>query len=133
MTRTVVPAPEEEDLYSDDFTHPIRQLGVIDTVVELKGGGAYYGITIATPLGGDVRSQERLLRKIEAYLGDFRSERSRRRNGEPTPAKCKITVGIHPDSDPVIFELLERCRPWVEENGVDFRISTTAIGVVTHQ
>jgi hypothetical protein len=126
-------ATSEEDLYSDDFTHPIRQLGVIDVVTELEGGGAYYGLVIATPLARDQRSQKRLLRKIEAYLEDFYSERSIHRNGPPTPAKCKITVGIHPESDPVIFELLERCRPWVDENGVDFRISTTAIGVVTHQ
>jgi hypothetical protein len=127
----VVAAPED-DLYTDDFTHPIHQLGVIDIVTELDGGGAYYGITIASPLAGDDRSQKRLIRKIEVCLQDFVTERSIRRNGQPTPGKCKIFVGVHPDSDAAIFELIEQCRPWVEDNGIELRV-TTDIGMVTHQ
>jgi hypothetical protein len=127
-----VEAVPEDDIYLDDFAHPIRQLDVIDVVTELKGGGAYYGIAIASPLAGDERSQKRLIRKIEVYLQDFLSERSILRNGRPTPGKCKIYVGIHPDSDAVIFELLEQCRQWVEDNGIELRV-TTDMGMVIHQ
>jgi hypothetical protein len=104
----------------------------VDVVTHLGGGGAYYGLTIASPLSGDDRSQQRLLNKIEPYLGDFHSDRAVERNGKPTPDKCKILVGVHPGSDAVIFELLERCKPWVLDNGVELKI-TTDIGMVTQQ
>lgn len=121
-----------DDTLLDDFAHPIRQVDIIDVVVNIRGGGSRYGLTIASPLTGDERSQKRLLKKIEAYLGDFHSERSIERNGKPTPEKCKILVGIHPGSDAVVFELLERCRPWVLDNGIELSV-TTDIGMVTRQ
>ena len=120
-----------DDALADDFDHPIRQIEVLDVKTELGGGGAYYGIVIASPLSGDERSQKRLLGKIEAYIGDFHSEQSIDRNGRPTPEKCQIVVGIHPGSAAVIFELLERCRPWALEHGIELSV-TTDIGVAIH-
>ncbi len=119
-------------MYDDDELHPIPRMDVIDVEATLKGGGAYRGITIATPLSADARSQERLLRKIKVYIEDFHSEVSKRRIGKPRPEKCQIHVGIHPDSDPAIFELLERCRAWVAENDLTLKI-TTDIGMVVRQ
>jgi hypothetical protein len=116
----------------DDFDHPIRQVEVVDVKSDLAGGGAYYGLVIASPLFGDDRSQKRLLSKIEAYIGDFHSEQSIGRNGRPTPERCKIVVGIHPGSAAVVFELLERCRPWALEHGIELSV-TTDIGIVTRQ
>jgi hypothetical protein len=111
----------EGDPLADDFTHPIRQVDVIDVVVNIRGGGSRYGLTIASPLAGDERSRQRLLRKIEAYIGDFLS-----------PDKCKILVGIHPASDAAIFSMLDECRPWLLDNGIDLAV-TTEIGAVTVQ
>jgi hypothetical protein len=122
----------EGDPLADDFTHPIRQVDVIDVVVNIRGGGSRYGLTIASPLAGDERSRQRLLRKIEAYIGDFLSVESIARNGRPTPDKCKILVGIHPASDAAIFSMLDECRPWLLDNGIDLAV-TTEIGAVTVQ
>ena len=112
------------DLLADDAEHPIPNVGVIDVVTNLKGGGAYYGLVIASPLKGDVKSQQRLLQKLKNYIGDFYSPQSLEMNGAPTPKKAKIYVKIHPDSDPVIFALLNQSRFWVEENQIAIIINT---------
>ena|SRR5690242_17717342 len=112
------------DEYEDDEGHPIARVRAIDVETKLKGGGAYYGLVIASPLAGDQRSQNRLLQKLQAYVDDFHSPEFLERSGRPSPQNCHIYVEIHPDSDPVIFELLEKCRQWVERNGITFVIET---------
>ena len=103
---------------------PIPSVDTIDTVVRLKGGGAYYGLIVASPLPGDEISQQRLLNKIAAYIQDFYSDASLSISGRPTMENSRIHVRIHPESDPVVFELLARCRNWVEGNHIQFIIDT---------
>jgi|SRR5882724_1137412 len=103
---------------------PIANTNTIDTVVRFKGGGAYYGLVVAKPLSGDESSQDRLLSKIEAYIQDFYSDKSLAISGRPTIENSRIHVRIHPDSDPIIFELLEYCRKWVESNHIQFKVDT---------
>jgi hypothetical protein len=103
---------------------PIENTNTIDTVVRLKGGGAYYGLVIVKPLAGDEISQNRLLTKIEKYIQDFYSEKSLELSGRPTIENSRIFVRIHPASDPVIFKLLERCREWVESHHIEFKVDT---------
>ena len=117
-------ANDSDDLYSDDEAHPIPRIGVIDVETRLKSGGAYYGLVIASPLTADERSQKRLIQKIQHYIEDFHSEKSRQRMGSPDPEKARIYIVIHPDSAPEIFTLLEQCRSWVEENRIMFSVST---------
>jgi hypothetical protein len=112
-------------------SHPIRDTTVIDTVVNTDRG-AYYGLVIASPLSGDIPSQQRLLDKLEAYIADFYSDKYLTRYGRPRLDNCKITVGIHPDSDAVIFELLEKCRAWVEGNNISFAVKTDLLGSAPH-
>jgi hypothetical protein len=112
-------------------SHPIRDTTVIDTVVNTDRG-AYYGLVIASPMSGDVPSQQRLLDKLEAYIGDFYSDSFVSRYGKPRLDNCKITVGIHPDSDAIIFELLEKCRSWVEGNNIRFDVRTDFLGGTPH-
>ena len=109
---------DDAALYGVDASHPIPNTELIDVTVSLKNGGASYGLVISQPLAGDERSQKRLLRKIERYLNDFHSASSKQRFGTPRPDRMKIHVSIHPASDPLIFELLEKCRDWVEGNSV---------------
>ena len=114
-----------------EVPHPIRDASVIDTVVTTDRG-AYYGLVIASPVSGDVASQERLLNKISAYIGDFHSEGYISRFGKPSMESCQITVGIHPKSDPIIFELLGKCKAWVEDNNIRFVVKTDILGQVSH-
>lgn len=102
-----------------DPSHPIQHTDTIDVTAEFEGG-AYHGLVISSPMKGDSYSQRRLLKKIESYIGDFYSERSRVLFGAPTAHKCRIYVQVHSDSDEEVFRLLENCRTWVEDNGVGF-------------
>lgn len=109
---------DDAALYGVDASHPIPNTELIDVTVSLKNGGASYGLVIAQPLVADERSQKRLLRKLERYLNDFHSAAAKQRFGTPRRDRMKIHVSIHPASDPLIFELLEKCRDWVEGNSV---------------
>jgi hypothetical protein len=81
-----------------------------------RGGGADLYIVIAKPLQDDVNSQRRLLTKIEGYLGFIGSTEFQVEAGKPSPVNTQVLVQIHPESSLVIFELLERCKPWALAN-----------------
>lgn len=108
---------KEADMYADDPDHPIPYLGQLDVAAVAKAGGGDLSIIIASPLQADRRSLERLMRKLENYLGfiagpDYAADFG----GPPTPETTRIVVVIDPASSPEAFELLERCKPWVLEN-----------------
>jgi hypothetical protein len=106
---------ETEDV-ADELEHPIPALGVIDVNTIKRGGGADLHIVIAKPIQDDAHSQNRLLSKIEGYLNYIRSNEFLAEAGPPDPSNTQVLVQIHPESNLVIFELLERCKPWALEN-----------------
>jgi len=110
---------------SDDPNHPIPATEAIDVCGIRKSGGADLVIVIASPLGADENSQRRLLRKIEVYLDFIRSDEFKSQAAAAARENTSIVVHIHPASNPVIFELLERCRPWVEENGAKLKVESS--------
>jgi glycerol-3-phosphate O-acyltransferase len=113
----------EDTSYENDDSHPIPSVNVLDVVAVNKGGGATVVIVIATPLSADKRSQERLLQKIENYLGYINSKTFSDEAGNPTTENTRLEVAIHKASDKEIFELLERCRNWIESNNALLIIS----------
>lgn len=115
-----------DDWNDEDVGHPIPYPGKVDVLTTTKEGSTYYGLVVAAPLQADARSQQRLLKKIEDYISDRHSEASLRRFGKPTAKNTKLKAAIHPGSEPAIFELLERCRPWLDECGFAFEVTTDA-------
>ncbi len=115
MPTRIVNHAEIEDV-ADDISHPIPALGVVDVTVIKSGGGADLHIVIAKPIQGDVSSQQRLLDKIAGYLGFIGSVEFRAEAGEPSPPNTHVIVQIHPESSLAVFDLLERCKPWVQES-----------------
>ena len=107
--------PNDEALYGDDPDHPLAQLDSLDMVGKRRTGGADLVMLIDGPLKGDERSQERLLRKFDNYLGFIGSPDFAAEFGAPDPATTGIVVRIDPRSDPAVFDLLKRCEPWVRE------------------
>lgn len=73
-------------------------------------------IVIAEPIQDDLKSQKRLLDKIECYLGFIGSEEFLAEAGAPNRANTKVIVQIHPESSMAIVELLQRCKPWALVN-----------------
>jgi len=111
-----------DDLFAYDDQHPIPDLEVVDVYTVKKGGGAELNIVIASPLEDDDRSLERLLMKIERYLGFARSPEFAAECGVATVANTKIVVCIHAGSAPIAFKLLEKCKPWTLDNDVTLEV-----------
>jgi hypothetical protein len=105
-----------EDLCRFDEAHPIPDPDVIDINTLKKGGGSDLFIVIASPLQADRYSLERLLHKVEQYLVFIASEQFRSESGKASPSNTRIVVKIHPESDPLALELLERNKQWVANN-----------------
>lgn len=76
--------------YDHDDLHPIPSLDVVDINVVKHGGGSDLIIVIASPLQDDVRSLERLLRKIERYLEFAKSPDFEAQSGMATTENTKI-------------------------------------------
>jgi hypothetical protein len=100
----------------DDQSHPIPNMGVVDLIVESKTGEIELLIIVASPLQADPRSQTRLLDKIGGYLSYVSSSEFCKEFGAPSPNKTRIIVKLHPNSAPIIRELLTRCHDWVGDN-----------------
>ena len=121
MAAPIVMHGEWEDDY-DDPSHPIPSLTALDIQTVLKGGGSDLAIVVASPLRADERSQRRLLSKIGIYLGFLCTPEFQDSSGVATPENTSIIVHIHPSSDKAIFELIERCRPWVLSNNASLQV-----------
>jgi hypothetical protein len=112
MTAPITMHGEWEENF-DDPSHPIPSLSALDVEVLKIGGGADLSIIIASPLRADERSQHRLLDKIEIYLRYLNSLSFEEKAGKPTVHNASIIIRLHPESDTLIFDLIERCKPRV--------------------
>jgi len=113
--------------YELDENHPVPDLDVIDVNTVKKGGGSDLFIVVAQPLRADRRSLERLLRKIEVYLEFLNTEEFQRRSGVATVENTNIIVRIHPGSDSLAFDLLERNKQWVKNNNANLVIDASPL------
>lgn len=121
--------PSEDALYADDPSHPLPQLHSLDIVAERRSGGADLVMVVSGPLQGDERSQRRLLRKFDIYLGFIASPDFGKEFGAPDPATTRIVVQIDPRSDPAVLDLLKRCEPWVRESRATLAVEAPSGGV----
>ena len=112
----------DEELYSDDESHPIPFLDKLDVFAEYKTGGGKLIIVAASPLVGDFRTQKRLLRKIENYLGFICSSEFPLKGATRTTTNAEIRIEASAGADPVILDLIERCIPWAMENQVELTV-----------
>jgi len=103
--------------------HAIPSLNSLDVVTIKKKGGADLSIVIATPLDGSEESQNRFLSKIRNYLGFINSSDYIEQAGvEPTLDNTNIIIHIHPHSDEVIIDLINRSISWVNENNSNLKV-----------
>ncbi|MBN2685027.1 MAG: hypothetical protein JXR40_07090 [Pontiellaceae bacterium] len=113
----------ELELYGDDENHPIPTLNNLDVMGTFEDGRTSLAIIVSSPLLDDQRSQKRLLKKMENYLMHVNSSEFEAQFGKPSIEKTLIDVSLHPDSSPVIVELIGRCKDWAHDNHADIIIS----------
>jgi uncharacterized protein YtpQ (UPF0354 family) len=109
------------DDLSDDESHPIPKLGVIDIVAARKGGGARLCLMIAAPLDAGPRSVYRLFRKLDGYLQYLAGDGHRAECGRPEPDTTDIEITLHPDTDARVIELIDGLKSWTEKQGVGLK------------
>lgn len=121
MTASIIQHGNGEDNY-DDASHPIPSITALDIQAIKKGGGSDLAIIIASPLQADERSQRRLLDKIQLYLDFLKTPEYESTSGVATPDNTSIIIRIDAASDPVIFELIDKCKPWVHDNSASLLV-----------
>lgn len=113
---------ETVDDGSNDDSHPIPNLDVIDVYLTLKGGGASLGLVMATPLQADVRSMYRLFRKIDSYLQFIASPDHEDKCGKATPENTRIDIAMHKDTAPVMLEFIRSLDEWIATGGATLTV-----------
>jgi hypothetical protein len=101
---------------------PIQNLHSVDILARLKDGGVDLGIVASGPLTDRPEIQRLLRDKVEAYLGYINSDEFKDEFDNPSPEKTVIVVVCCASVDPVIVELVERMKPWVEDNNARIRL-----------
>ena len=114
--------PENFTIEQDDESHPVAHLATIDVRQNCSGGIIAYGIAATTPLRDDERTRKRILKKMENYLRDYLSEAEGRGTDVSKLPRAHIFVKIPFDSDAGIFDFLDRCRPWLDDNHADLHV-----------
>jgi hypothetical protein len=121
LTTPIIKHGKWEDNY-DDPSHPIPSIYALDVEGVKKTGGSDLVIVVASPLMADERSQRRLLDKIKVYLKYLQTPEFQSKSGIATPENTSIIVKLHADSDAAIFDLIEKCKPWVLANHASLKI-----------
>jgi hypothetical protein len=107
----------DASLLEDDEGHPIPFVFHLDAIARFPNDQVRLAIVIATPLSADARGHERLMTKLEGYLGFIGSDQYRAEFGASSPDLTIITVQIHRDTHSYYFELLGKCHDWVRSSG----------------
>lgn len=114
--------PPDPAIFANDDTHPIPEVFNLEFLGEGRDGVVELGIFIFEPMDSDPRSCHRLAAKLDCYVGFIWSEDFRRDFGPATPERVTIAVRINPNSSCRVFDLLEECRSWVEDNGASLEV-----------
>jgi len=112
----------DEILFLDDPSHPIPYVDSLDVQAIWEDGRSVLSLIIAAPLEIDQRSRERLMRKLENYLGFINSEPYKLKYGSPSTATTLIQICLHPDMDRKVEETLLLCEPWIEQANASLKI-----------
>jgi hypothetical protein len=112
--------------FEDDDAHPIPCVDNLDAVVT-SDAGLRLGIVIDSPLKGDERSKQRLIRKLEGYVREFEVRRQQWATENGHAMKAWLFISLHPESDPEILQLIDQYRRWIEGNAVTLVLSTKSL------
>ena len=102
---------------------PIRDLNIIDSISKRDDGVVCLEIIAHGPLTSDSEVQQLLLAKIETYLCYVNSTGFRRKYGSPSRDSTVVIVLCPEEVDEEILELIERMKPWADDNCASIQLS----------
>ena len=112
-----LPHQYSSEPHEDDPDHAVPSVRNIDIQCIKERGGSDLYLVVASALGGNERDLERLLQKLENYLIFLQSSQCVSQAGLASPENTRVVVVVHPDSSPLVYELLRRNADWVANNG----------------
>jgi hypothetical protein len=95
---------------------PIQNIDNVDIVGKRNDGGVDLVIVASSKLDGSAEHQKLLLAKIESYLAQLNTPEFQTEFSHPRPEQVNIVLSCSEPPDPIILELIEKSKPWVEEN-----------------
>jgi hypothetical protein len=95
---------------------PIQDLDNVDIAAKRNAGGVDLFIVASGPLDASPQTRRLLLAKVRSYLEQLNTDAFRADFDHPPPEKVRMVVSCEDAVDRAIVELIERCRPWVQEN-----------------
>jgi hypothetical protein len=95
---------------------PIQDIDNIDIVGKRKDGGVDLVIVASSKLDGSPEHQRLLLAKIESYLAQVNTPAFQAEFSHPRPDQVTIVLSCSEPADPIILQLIEKSKQWVEEN-----------------
>jgi len=95
---------------------PIQNIENVDIVGKRKDGGVDLIIVASSKLHGSPEHQRLLLAKIKSYLAQLNTPEFQTEFNHPRPDQVTIVLSYSETPDPVILQLIEKSKPWVEEN-----------------
>ena len=95
---------------------PIQNIGNIDILANRKDGGVDLVIVASSKLDGSPEHQKLLLDKIESYLAQLNTSEFQAEFSHPRPDQVNIVLICSEPPHPIIVQLIDKSKPWVEEN-----------------
>ena len=117
-----LPHQDSSEPHEDDPDHAVPSVRNVDVQCIKEGGGSDLYLVVASALGGNERDLERLLQKLENYLVFLQSSQCVSKAGLASPENTRVVVAVHPESNPLVYELLRRNAGWVANNGATLGI-----------
>lgn len=103
---------------------PIQNLDSIDLIGARRDGGADLMIVVSSFLSASAEHQKLLLDKLQNYLSYLNSPEFATELGPPSPESACIVLAFYHPPDPVILQLLEKCKGWLKQNNADLRMES---------
>jgi hypothetical protein len=103
---------------------PIQNIDNVDIVGKRKDGGVDLVIVTSSKLEGSPGHQRLLLAKIESYLAQLNTPEFQAEFNHPRPDQVNIILDCSAPPHPIILQLIEKSKPWVEENKARLAVRT---------
>jgi|SRR5688572_14512035 len=106
---------------------PIQNIDNLDIVGKRKDGGVDLVIVASSKLDGSPEHQRLLLAKIESYLAQLNTPGFQAEFNHPRPEQVNIILSCNEAPDPIVLQLVEKSKPWVEENNARLTFRPAAV------
>ena len=101
----------------------IGETDKLDLMAKRKDGGVDLFIISTGQLEGSPEMQTAIMDKLENYFGYINSKEFRKEFGKLSKKQISVILQCEIAPDQTILELVEKIKPWAEDNNCSFSLS----------